>query len=132
MYSPRTIAAAFALVAAWSAPALAHATLQDSTLQDGDELAANDLPPSFDATFDEPVSLAAVTLSTKAGKAVPLNFTVPHNPTAAFSVPMPKLVPGDYVFEIRGLSDDGHVTTETIRFSVSEEGDGGGDGVDEN
>jgi methionine-rich copper-binding protein CopC len=119
----RTIAAALALAAAWAAPSLAHAEVEQATIEDGAELAA--APESFSVTFSEPIALAALTLATEEGADVPVDFAPSKEPAATFAVPLPALEPGGYALTWRALADDGHVMTETIHFTVAGAADAG-------
>jgi methionine-rich copper-binding protein CopC len=110
-------AVAAALAAAWGAPALAHAELEQTTIADDGEIAA--APESFSMTFSEPVALAGVTLALEGGAEIPVDFTASREPAASFSLALPALEPGRYDLTWRALGADGHVMTDTIDFTVT-------------
>jgi methionine-rich copper-binding protein CopC len=112
-----------AAAAAWGAPALAHAHLEGSTIADGAEIGM--APEEMSMTFSEPVAIAGVTLTKADGSEVPMNYMPSHEPSAMQSMHLPTLEPGAYSLNCRVLGDDGHVTTQTIGFTVTGMADGG-------
>lgn len=97
---------------------LAHAQLTSST--PADEAVVDAPPQALVMRFSEPVRLTSVTL-TLAG-AAPLQIdSLPAETAAELSVAMPNLEPGRYVASWRALSQDTHVMSGEIAFTVSAE-----------
>jgi methionine-rich copper-binding protein CopC len=94
----------------------AHAHLQSSTPADNSVLGAS--PPNVVLNFSEAARLTA--LSIKKGvepeqKLQPL----PTSAAAQLSVPLPQLTPGAYVLGWHVLSNDGHVTSGSLHFTLA-------------
>jgi hypothetical protein len=98
----------------WSAGALAHAQLTDSSPVDGSQLL--DGPTALVLSFSEAVQLTALTIQRNGGTAQRL--VPPEQVAARISVPLPKLAAGAYVLRWRTLGSDGHVVPGQIRFSI--------------
>ena len=94
--------------AAWS-----HAALTGSTPADKSRGSA---PPQVQLTFDESVQLTS--LSVQHGKEAAKKLPVPLPSDYGFTVPLPKLAPGDYVIHWSVVSDDTHVSKGNIHFTV--------------
>jgi len=96
--------------------ALGHAKLQSSAP------AANSLlkaPKSLSLTFNEPVKLAVLTVST-GGKPVPLSVDRSADAAREVSVALPALPPGVYQVDWSALSsNDGHVVRGRFSFTVT-------------
>src|SRR5687767_7048094 len=95
-----------------AAVAHSHSTLQKSTPANGSVVRS--APQSLMLEFSEATRLTAVTLqkgNDEARKLAPL----PSEPAAHMSVPLPHLSPGTYIVTWRGVSQDSHVRSGTIR-----------------
>lgn len=99
--------------------AFAHAHLQKSVPADGSVVAT--MPPNFVLTFAEPARLTALTLQ-KGSEPDRKLGPLPGAPAPEFSIPAPRLAPGLYVVRWRVVSDDGHVMSGKIAFTVKPPG----------
>ena len=95
--------------------ASAHAHLQSSTPADGSTLAA--IPGSVSLQFAEPVQLTALAIQGKDITGQKLS-PLPTAPSTAFTVALPAIGAGQYVVCWRAVSDDRHVMSGSIRFTV--------------
>ena len=98
--------------------ASAHAHLEKSSPADGSVITTS--PPSIVLSFSEAARLTA--LSIQRGEEAKQN--VKPLPTAAaqqITVPLPPLKPGAYSLSWRVLSDDGHVMSGTLHFTLAAE-----------
>jgi copper resistance protein C len=107
-----------ALLVLLSSTAFAHTHLVRSDPADSASLSTS--PPTLTLVFAEPVTLTAVKIESDAAKlnVVPL----PPAPTAEAKLPLPTLAAGRYTVRWRAASDDGHVMSGTIHFSVGPSG----------
>jgi methionine-rich copper-binding protein CopC len=118
MIARRSIAlAALLAAAATAAPALAHAHLESASIAEGAKIAM--APDKLTLKFEEPVSLAGAKLAKLHSGDVKLDFKPSKTPAATFAVPLPSLGAGSYTFTWRAMSDDGHVMSQTIHFTVT-------------
>lgn len=104
-----------ALLLLGSGPAWSHAHLQASSPADHSTLAQ--APDHLALRFNEPVHLTALGLQAggaAAGKLGPLPAAVARE----FSVPLPALAPGTYTVSWRAASDDGHIMSGTLTFTL--------------
>lgn len=98
--------------------ASAHAHLEKSSPADGSVLASS--PPSIVLSFSEAARLTA--LSIQRGDEAKQNLKpLPTTAAREISVPMPPLKPGAYSLTWRVLSDDGHMMSGTVHFTVAAE-----------
>ncbi len=107
----------FLFVSAWlvCGAAEAHAHLVTSTPAEGAVLSA--APEAVVLTFSEGAQFTAVNIQKGADAKQPIKpLPPPAAPTA--TVRMPTLSPGSYTLSWRVLSDDGHVASGTLHFSV--------------
>ena len=98
--------------------ASAHAHLEKSSPADGSVMMTS--PSSIVLSFSEAARLTALSIQ----RADEAKQNLKPFPTAAarqISVPLPPLKPGAYSLTWRVLSDDGHVTTGTLRFTLAGE-----------
>jgi copper resistance protein C len=100
----------------FSAAVAAHAHLQKSTPADKSVISA--APTTLALTFSLPVRLTAVTIQKGGGKSESL-APLPEKPAASASIAVPKLTPGDYVVSWRAVSDDNHVMSGNVTFTLS-------------
>ena len=96
--------------------ASAHAHLQKSSPADGSVITT---PPSnIVLTFSEAARLTA--LSIQRGEEAKQNLKpLPTTAAQQISVPLPPLKPGAYSLTWRVLSDDGHVISGTLHFTLA-------------
>jgi copper transport protein len=97
------------------AVALAHAHLVRSSPAENAVLEKS--PPTATLVFAEPVTMTAVKIESAGGVKATLQ-PLPAGPTAELSVSLPTLVPGRYKMSWRAVSDDGHIMSGEIHFSV--------------
>jgi methionine-rich copper-binding protein CopC len=106
-----------ASIALLPASSLAHTHLLRSSPVENAVLAKS--PPVATLVFAEPVTLTAVKIeSTDGGKTAvkPL----PANPAAEASVALPTLALGRYKMSWRAISEDGHIMSGEIHFTIGE------------
>jgi len=99
----------------WAVTAHAHAHLSASVPAEG---STGKAPEQIVLTFSEAARVTAMTLlrEGEASRKLPL----PASAAAHITVPLPKLLPGHYTLTWRLLSDDGHVTSGSLHFTVAE------------
>lgn len=99
----------------WAVTAHAHAHLSASSPAEG---STGKAPEQIVLTFSEAARVTAMTLQREgeASRKLPL----PASAAARITVPLPKLLPGRYALTWHVLSDDGHVTSGSLHFSVVE------------
>lgn len=110
-YAP--VLAALLLLSA--GPAWTHAHLQGSNPADHSTL--GQAPDRLALQFNESVHLTALDLragGAAAGKLGPL----PAAAAREFSIPLPALPPGTYTVGWRVASDDGHIMSGTLTFTL--------------
>lgn len=112
----KILAAAFLSLSLAAAPALAHVSVQTTSIEDAAVIER--LPDEFAFSFSQPVGLIAFSIRTEAGAAVDLGFTPPRARAKIFTVPLPDLAPGLYVIEWRTMSSDGHPMTGKLTFEL--------------
>lgn len=98
-------------------PAGAHTAVKSVSIAEGARLKA--APPSVTVTMGRPVGVGGVTLTTSAGRDVPLAYKPSRAMSAAFSVPLPRLAPDAYRLNWRVIAEDGHVMTGGVAFTVT-------------
>jgi len=99
---------------ALAAEAQAHAHLTASVPADGSTSKA---PEHIVLSFSEVVRITAMTLQREgeeAHKVAPL----PTAAAAQVTIPVPKLAPGKYTLSWRVMSDDGHMMSGALHFTV--------------
>ena len=107
---------AAALTVSVALPARAHAHLLRTTPADGSSIAAS--PPQLQLVFTEAVTLTALSIQKNADPA-PLRLApLPRQPAAVISIAMPRLTPGSYLVKWCALSDDHHMASGSIRFTL--------------
>jgi methionine-rich copper-binding protein CopC len=97
--------------------AQAHAHLLQATPADGSVL--TEAPPSFTLLFNEPARITALNLQ-KGDQAPQKIGGLAGEATARWVIAAPKLAPGSYTLSYRVLSDDGHIMSGSIKFSLRE------------
>ncbi|MDZ4689680.1 copper resistance protein CopC [Terricaulis sp.] len=108
------IAAVIAACALWTAPAMAHTTLERTSPTSGAVLSQS--PSELTLTFGEPTRLTSVAVATASGERR-LNFT-PSGSATTFTVPAPQLAAGRNEVRWRALSRDGHPVEGSIIIVV--------------
>jgi methionine-rich copper-binding protein CopC len=96
---------------------IAHSHTQLSSSAPSDEAVLDAAPTEVLLRFSEAVRLTAVSI-TNSGETTSLEIEVADS-AMEFAVGLPELAPGDYVVEWRALSQDSHVVTGEIRFSIA-------------
>ena len=109
-----TVLASIALIAC-ATLAHAHAHLKDAQPAEGSVMKA--APPTIVLKFSEPARLTALTVQ-KEGEAEQKVTPLPSAPAAEVSVPVPKLAPGKYEVNWRVVSDDNHIMSGKLHFTV--------------
>ena len=99
-----------------AASAAAHTHLVRSIPADGSVATA--APLQLQLTFSEAATLTALSLS-KDGESAPIRLApITREPAASFSIDLPALGAGSYQVNWRAMSDDHHLASGTIRFTV--------------
>lgn len=101
------------------ASALAHTHLVRSIPVENANLAKS--PPVATLAFTEPVTLTAVSIETAGGGKTSVKLP-PGNPTVEASVPLPTLALGRYKMSWRAVSEDGHIMSGEIHFTIGAKG----------
>ena len=113
MKTIRTLLLAAALVPGL---ALAHAKLESTVPAADSSIAA--MPAQVMLHFSEAVKITALTIEKEGGKDK-VDLKVPTAATSMVQAQAPKWGPGVYLLNWRGLGDDGHVMSGTVRFTVT-------------
>lgn len=95
--------------------AQAHTHLKDAQPADGSVV--NAAPSNIVLKFNEPARVTALTLQ-KEGEAEQKLAPLPSTPIAEVTVPAPKLAPGKYVVGYRVVSDDNHIMSGKLHFTL--------------
>jgi methionine-rich copper-binding protein CopC len=96
--------------------ASAHAHLEKSTPADGSVITTS--PSNLALNFSAAARLTA--LSIQKGGEPPQNLKpLPTTAAQQISVALPQLAPGTYSVSWRVMSDDGHVTSGTLHFTLA-------------
>jgi methionine-rich copper-binding protein CopC len=94
----------------------AHARLQTSSPADNSVITSS--PSTLVLNFSEAARLTALSIQ-KVSEAEQKLKSLPTGAAAQISVPLPPLTPGAYIVSWRALSDDGHVTSGALHFTLS-------------
>lgn len=95
--------------------AQAHAHLQSSTPVEGSTLST--APTTLELKFSEAVTVTALTLGKSDEKGQALQFST-KEPVEKVTAAIPALTPGKYVISYRVVSDDNHVMSGTVHFTL--------------
>lgn len=106
------------LLALFAAGAFAHTHLVRSDPADNATLAA--APATVTLVFAEPVTLTAVKVESEGARLAV--SPLPPNPGAQSTLPLPPLTAGRYTLRWRALSDDGHIMSGAIHFTIGPRG----------
>ena len=99
-----------------AAPARAHTRLLEATPADGSTLRT--APRQLQLVFSEAVHVTALSIQA-AGAAAPRKLApLPRQPASKFAFDLPALAAGSYELRWRALSDDGHLASGSIRFTL--------------
>jgi len=95
--------------------ASAHAHLQKSSPADNSVITTS--PSNLVLNFSEAARLTA--LSIQKGSESPQKLPLPTTAAQQISVPLPRLTPGTYLVSWRVVSDDGHVMSGALHFTLA-------------
>ena len=95
----------------------AHAHLHKASPADGSVVTTS--PSNIVLTFSEAANLTALSIQ-KGKEAAQKLKPLPADPAAQISVPLPQLTPGTYSVTWRVVSDDGHVMSGTLHFTLAD------------
>jgi len=93
----------------------AHTHLKQSAPAEGSIVTA--APANFVLTFSEAARVTALTVQ-KEGEAAQKLAPLPSAPAEQVTVPAPKLAPGKYVINWRVVSDDNHIMSGKLHFTI--------------
>jgi methionine-rich copper-binding protein CopC len=96
--------------------ASAHAHLKQSTPAEG--AVVSTAPTQIVLTFNEPALVTSLSIQHDANQPEKLG-PVPKDAEVTITVPTPGLKPGKYVVTWRAISDDKHITSGQVRFTVA-------------
>ncbi len=102
-------------VLALAAAAQAHTHLKQSAPAEGSVVTA--APTNIVLTFSESARVTALTVQ-KEGEAAQKLAPLPSTPAEQVTVPAPKLAPGKYVVNWRVVSDDNHIMSGKLHFTI--------------
>jgi hypothetical protein len=94
----------------------AHAHLQTSSPADNSVITSS--PPTLVLNFSEAARLTALSIQ-KGSEPEQKLKPLPTGAAAQILVPLPPLTPGAYIVSWHALSDDGHVTSGALHFTLS-------------
>ena len=98
--------------------ASAHAHLHKASPADGSVVSTS--PSNIVLTFSEAAKLTALSIQ-KGNEATQKLKPLPTEPAAQISVPLPPLTPGVYSVTWRVVSDDGHVMSGMLHFTLADQ-----------
>jgi methionine-rich copper-binding protein CopC len=98
----------------------AHAKLVQATPANGSAL--NTPPAAVTLVFNEAATLTALSVLKSGDKEARKLGPIPKTPAAKFSVALPNLGAGSYTVSYRVLSDDNHVMSGTLKFTIATDG----------
>ncbi|NNU17063.1 hypothetical protein HK107_12095 [Parvularcula sp. ZS-1/3] len=99
-----------------SGQALAHVTVEESSIEDGASL--SEAPSGFSFSFGGDVRLVGLTISGVGLDDEDLAFSPDGGFAADYEADLPDLEPGSYVIEWRAMAKDGHVMLGRISFEL--------------
>lgn len=115
MKAIQKVIVASALSVLLSAPAYSHTRLSASV--PADEVTLDKAPEEIALTFSTAVRLTAVAIEIDS-ESHSLGVDS-KDPATDFLVALPELVPGEYVVQWRAMSEDTHVVSGEIRFTIT-------------
>jgi methionine-rich copper-binding protein CopC len=110
------IATLFPLLAA------AHTKLTETAPANGSVVKV--APDQIMLMFSEAANLTKLTIQKAGDKAVQKLGPLPKDAAAHFMIAAPKLGPGSYTLSYRALSDDNHVASGTVTFTIATDAKG--------
>ena len=105
------------LLAVMPSMVLAHAHLEKSVPAANAALVS--MPAQIMLTFNEPARVTALTVTKEGSKDAQTIKLAAAEPAATFHTAAPQLAAGAYVLKWRALGDDNHVTSGSVRFTVT-------------
>lgn len=106
-----------AIVVSVAGETRAHSKQETTFPEDGSVLAA--APDVVSMTFDEPMRITLIQLTSEAGDTFELERSDAMEPVTEFRAIPPPLPKGRYTVEWRGLSSDGHPMQGHFSFEVA-------------
>ena len=100
----------------------AHAHLVSSQPANGARVAA--APASVTLVFSESAKVTALSIQATGDKTAKKLAVATAEDSVSHAIALPALAAGDYTLTWHALSDDGHVTSGTVKFSVHGEATG--------
>jgi methionine-rich copper-binding protein CopC len=110
------VLAIIAAIAVLPAICLAHTHLLRSVPAEKANLESS--PPAAMLVFAEPVTLTAIRIESATGEKTAVKPPT-ASPSAEATVPLPTLVPGRYTMSWRAISEDGHIMSGVIHFTIA-------------
>lgn len=101
---------------AFSTAALTHSEKRETTPVEGETLAES--PAVIELAFDSPMRIISVSLTSDSGDDYSVSPEAGRAASDTLTVNPPKLPKGNYTFEWRGISDDGHTLSGQLSFTV--------------
>lgn len=96
--------------------ASAHAHLKQSTPAEG--AVVSTAPAQIVLTFSEPAQVTSLSIQHDANQPEKLS-PLPKDAEVTVTVPTPGLKPGKYIVTWRAISDDKHITSGQVHFTIS-------------
>jgi methionine-rich copper-binding protein CopC len=113
----RPFAALILGVSLFASPALAHGGMVETSIHDQQKFAA--APTSLQVTFEHDSAMTSVTLMTDAKKQIAVDFKPSKGFGTAYTIPLPQLGKGTYIFSWKSVAKDGHAMPGAIHFTVT-------------
>jgi methionine-rich copper-binding protein CopC len=110
------------LITCAASNAAAHVRLKSSDPADGATLAS--APARITLVFSAVATVTAATVQGATEDSATKLEVMPNEASTTHAVALPPLAPGDHVVTWRALSDDGHVMSGEVRFTVRAESHG--------
>lgn len=101
----------------FASPALAHGGMVETSIHNQAKFAV--APPSLKVTFEHDSAITSVTLMTAAKKQIAVDFKPSKEMSKAYTIPLPQLAKGAYIFSWKSVAKDGHAMPGAIRFTVT-------------
>lgn len=98
--------------------AVAHGSKMQSMPADGQTVAAG--TKAMHLMFDAPMRITRVTMTAAKGKTYRVNGPAANQAVKVWEGKLPKLAPGKYTVDWRGMSPDGHPMKGDFAFTVGQ------------
>ncbi len=95
---------------------IAHSALHHSVPANGSEI--TEVPSHLILSFSKRIRLTRVSLTGHDDSVIDLDLDNHKSFDTEFAIPLTDLQSGSYTVDWRGLSDDGHIVSETFSFRV--------------